>query len=35
LISAAGFDVLEQEQFFVPKTPKFAGYTYMGEARLI
>jgi ubiquinone/menaquinone biosynthesis C-methylase UbiE len=34
LISAAGFDVVAQEQFFVPKTPKFAGYTYMGEARL-
>lgn len=32
LISSSGFSVDELKTFFVPKTPKFAGFTYMGAA---
>lgn len=34
LISAAGFNINVLEKLYIPKTPKFAGFTYMGEACL-
>ena len=33
LIRDAGFDIKELKNFYVPKTPRFAGYIYFGEAR--
>lgn len=32
LIETAGFDIQALQQFYVPKTPKVAGYTYQGWA---
>lgn len=32
LLKAAGFSVAEVEQMYLPKTPRFAGYNYWGEA---
>lgn len=32
LISEAGFKIDSIKEFYVPKTPRFAGFTYMGEA---
>lgn len=32
LITGAGFDIKQMETFYVPKTPRFAGYIYTGEA---
>ena len=34
LIASAGFDIQTMDAFYVKKTPRFAGYTYMGEASL-
>ncbi len=32
LIREAGFDILELENLYIPKTPKIAGYIYRGRA---
>lgn len=32
LIGDAGFSIGSLDQFYLPKTPKFAGFTYQGEA---
>lgn len=34
LISTSGFKIESLDEFYVEKTPKFAGFTYMGEATL-
>jgi ubiquinone/menaquinone biosynthesis C-methylase UbiE len=34
LISEAGFAIERASSFYVPKTPRFAGYIYTGEARI-
>jgi len=33
-IQEAGFSLCEHHNFYLPKTPRFAGYTYQGTARI-
>ena len=33
LIASCGFEICSIERFYAPKTPKIAGYIYLGEAR--
>jgi predicted nucleotide-binding protein (sugar kinase/HSP70/actin superfamily) len=32
LIRDSGFDIIEMEEMYLPKTPKVAGYNYWGYA---
>lgn len=34
LIAGSGFQIRQMKEFYTPGVPKFAGFTYMGEAQL-